>query len=317
MLVTTAKAIGETVTTVYFGSGHDDERRRRELYSGSIYVFAPTATTLAYCEFARSMIAEAFRGLDPETAQYEIPIEEYAQLLIELKPRFIHHPESKAFVQSILSERGCDPQRTFFEVPKLRSATSDGYLTAGIAYAWHPHRDTWYSAPQAQINWWMPIYEIESGNCMAFHPRYFDLPVANTSSGYNYYLWNEQHRGPHLTQYINEDPRPLPRPTEPVELQPDIRVVCSVGGLIAFSGAHLHSSVPNGTGRTRFSIDFRSVNSDDLVTGRGAPNVDSECTGTVLGEFRRVDDLSPIDAVIIRRFQDGTEGLGRATYRSA
>jgi hypothetical protein len=30
----------------------------------------------------------------------------------------------------------------------MRSATAHEYLTTGIAYAFHPHRDTWYSAPQ-------------------------------------------------------------------------------------------------------------------------------------------------------------------------
>ena len=63
-------------------------------------------------------------------------------------------------------------------VRRMRSSTSDGYLTTGIAYAWHPHRDTWYSAPQCQINWWMPIYEIVSENAMAFHPRYFGEAVS-------------------------------------------------------------------------------------------------------------------------------------------
>lgn len=56
---------------------------------------------------------------------------------------------------------------------------------------WHPHRDTWYSAPQCQLNWWIPIYDIESENAMAFHPRYWSEPVRNDSNGYNYYQWNQ------------------------------------------------------------------------------------------------------------------------------
>ena len=47
-----------------------------------------------------------------------------------------------------------------------------------------------------------------------------------------------------------------------------------------FAGAQLHSSVPNMSGKTRFSIDFRTVHSDDLLSRSGAPNIDSECTGT-------------------------------------
>lgn len=64
----------------------------------------------------------------------------------------------------------------------MRTATSGGYLTSGIACAFHPHRDTWHSAPQSQVNGWIPIYEVESGNVMAFHSRYWDRPVRNGSS---------------------------------------------------------------------------------------------------------------------------------------
>ena len=60
--------------------------------------------------------------------------------------------------------------------------TSDGYLTSGVGYAHHPHRDTWYSAPMAQLNWWLPIYDIETSQSMAFHPYYFDKPIKNGSA---------------------------------------------------------------------------------------------------------------------------------------
>ena len=69
---------------------------------------------------------------------------------------------------------GCDLDDTYFDVPRMRTATHGGYLTAGIAYAFHPHRDTWYSAPFSQINWWIPMYEIEPDNSMAFHLRYWN-----------------------------------------------------------------------------------------------------------------------------------------------
>ena len=65
----------------------------------------------------------------------------------------------------------------------LRTAFPGDYLKSGIAYAFHPHRDTWYSAPFCQINWWMPVYAIGSENCMAIHPRYWTQPLRNSSSG--------------------------------------------------------------------------------------------------------------------------------------
>jgi hypothetical protein len=58
-----------------------------------------------------------------------------------------------------------------------------------------------------------------------------------------------------------------------------------------FSGAQLHSTVPNTSGRTRFSIDFRTVNIDDVRARRGARNVDAACTGTTLRDFVCCSDL--------------------------
>jgi hypothetical protein len=161
----------------------------------------------------------------------------------------------------------------------------------------------------------MPIYSIADDNCMAFHPQYWARPVDNTSSGYNYYEWNVKYRGTHLTQYINEDPRPLPAPKEKLSLDNDVRLVCPVGGLILFSGAQMHSSVPNTSGKTRFSVDFRTAHVGDIRGRRGAPNVDSNCTGTVIHEFIRARDLGAIPEDVARLLEDGTESMGRATFQ--
>jgi hypothetical protein len=278
------------MNSIFFDSGLSDNARRRRLYDGQLFLYSPRDSAIDFCEFARGMIKEAFGGLDPEIAQYHMPVEDYAAILARLKPAFIHHPKSKQFVREILRAHGCDLRQTYFDVPRMRSATSDAYLTSGIAYAFHPHRDTWYSAPHCQINWWLPIYDIAEDNGMAFHARYWDRPVRNGSNRYNYYEWNKNSRK-EAAKHVKTDTRDQPRPEEPMELDPQLRPVCSTGGLILFSGAQMHSSVPNTSGRTRFSIDFRTVHLQDAMLKQGAPNVDSACTGTTLRDFLRADDL--------------------------
>jgi hypothetical protein len=304
------------MNTVFLDDPRTDEARRQALYDGQLFVFGKRDSVREFTVFARQMIEDAFGGLDPELAQYSLPVERYAEILGELKPKFIHHPESKRHLQNILADFGCEPEQTYFEVPKLRSSTSDDYLTSGIAYAWHPHRDTWYSAPPCQINWWFPVYELESTNAMAFHPRYWAEPVKNSSSGYNYYEWNKKYRGSHVASFTKKDPRPLPAPTEPVEIDPQLRLVCPVGGILLFSGAQLHSSVPNTSGKTRFSIDFRTVHRGDLEHDVGAPNIDSACTGTVLREFKSAADLSDLPDGIVAKFEDGTEDADALVFRA-
>jgi hypothetical protein len=287
--------------------------QRAQLYDGAVGITSPSPTTEAFALFARDLIGEAFSGHDPELAQFGLPVDEYAAILNVLKPRFIHHPESKRFIQQLLVERGCDPTETYFDVPRLRTSTTNDYLTTGIAFAWHPHRDTWFSAPMTQLNHWMPVYDISRDNAMAFHPEYFDRPVANDSAIYNYYEWNAKHRGAAASN-VRADARPLPRPTEPVDLASSTVFVTPVGGMIQFSAHQLHSSVPNTSGRTRFSIDFRTVNVADIRAGRGAVNVDSHCTGSAIRDFMSAADLSPMPEDVVELFNDGTESAGDLVY---
>lgn len=281
------------MNAIYFDSTFNDDIRRKNLYNGQIFVFSPSANAITLCEFARGMIEEAFAPLDAREAQHSLPVEKYVEILAKLKPTFIHHPESKKLIQGILKESGCDLTKTYFDVPRLRTATSDGYLTAGIAYAFHPHRDTWYSAPTCQINWWLPIYDITAENAMAFHPHYWSQPIQNSSREYNYAQWNKESRK-NAAQHIKTDTRKQPRAEEPLELEPQLRLITKMGGMILFSAAQMHSTVPNTSGYTRFSIDFRTVHFDDVMAKRGAANIDSACTGTSLGDFLRGTDFSPI-----------------------
>lgn len=281
------------MTTVFSNSVVDDDTRREQLYQGQVFVYSATPASTLLAAFARELIAEAFGERDPETAQFDMPVEEFADLLAGLKPRFIHHPRCKELLPAVLKELGCDLDRTYFDVPRLRTSTSHDYLTSGISYAFHPHRDCWYSAPFSQLNWWIPVYEVVPENVMAFHPQYFGSPVRNGSARYDYAEWNRTSR---LTaaRHVRGDTREQPRPEEEVVLDPQVRVVPEPGGVMVFSGAQLHSTVPNTSGRTRFSIDFRTVHIDDVRTRRGARNVDAECTGTTLRDFVRSSDLDPM-----------------------
>jgi len=304
---------GHAMTAIYVDPEYNDVERRERLYAGDLIVLSPTATTRALCEHARAMIEDAFAPHDPRKVHETMPVDQCVDILSRLKPAFIHDPRSKALIQTMLRESGCDPEKTYFDVPRLRSAMPADYLTSGIAYAFHPHRDTWYSAPQFQLNWWIPVYDIVPENGLAFHPRYFNRGVKNGSANYNYYRWNAQNRST-AAKHIKADTRVQPKPEEPIELEPQIRVISRPGGTIVFSGAQLHSTVPNQTDVVRWSIDFRTVNLDDAVNRRGAPNVDSACTGTTMRDYLRVTDLSHIPDAVVAMYSDGTESEGLLIY---
>ena len=102
-----------------------------------------------------------------------MPVEEFAAVLADLKPKFIHHPESKDLIErcshrSAATSTG--PTSTSRACGRRRPTTTS---SSGISYAFHPHRDTWYSAPFCQLNWWIPIFPVVPENVMAFHPQYW------------------------------------------------------------------------------------------------------------------------------------------------
>ena len=156
-----------------------------------------------------------------------------------------------------------------------------------------------------QINWWMPIFDVSSDNTMAFHPNYWSEPVANDSADFNYYEHNRS-RGD-AAKFVKSDPRTLPSPQEAIEIDPQIRIVVPTGGVVLFSGAHLHSSVPNSSGRTRFSTDFRVIHLDDANSKIGAPNIDSNSTGTTMRDYLNASDHSQVPDSTIELYDDGTE----------
>jgi hypothetical protein len=288
---------------VFFeGEWADD---RGGLFGGGVFVFNPRPAALALVELARGLLEEAFSPRHPVEAQHYLPVDEYAAILSVLKPRFIHHPECKQLIRQLMEELGTDPEQVYFDVPRLRSATANNYLSSGIAYAFHPHRDTWYSAPQAQINWWFPVYEVQPENCLAIYPQWFAQSLPNSSDTYNYYRWNLKSRGA-ASQLVGTDTRVQPKLTTEFHLGPELRIVTPVGSPLAFSGHQLHATVPNTTDVTRFSIDFRTVHQADLEGGKGAPKTDVNCTGTTLRDFRRTTDLAPLPAELVERYDDAS-----------
>jgi len=294
------------MNSVYVDSLVDDRVRRERLYAGQIFVFGPRPSTLP-------LIEEAFEGIDPLRAQYEMPVERYVEICAPLKPAFIHNDTTKRLIQAVLDEFGCDLERTYQDVPRLRMVTSHGYLTSGVGYAHHPHRDTWYSAPMSQLNWWLPIYDIESESSMAFHPGYWSKAVKNGSSEFNYYEWNSTGRKD-AAKHVTSDTRKQPKPEEPMELDPQIRFVPPAGGLVLFSAAQMHSTVPNTSGRARYSIDFRTVHLDEVENMGGAPNVDSAPKGTSLRDFKRASDQSDMPERLVAPYDDEEARVGNLVF---
>jgi hypothetical protein len=287
-----------------------DELRRSRIFSGEVFCLPPRDSIRALRDFAWKLIEDAFSGHDPLTAHEELPVEQYVAILGPLKTGFTHSARSKELLRNVLEDLGADLTKTYFDVPKLRVVPPASYLTAGLGYNYTPHRDTWYSAPECQNNWWAPILGVSDKRCMAFHPDHWQRPIKNTSAEFDAYEWNRSSRRD-AARYIKDDPRPHPRLSVGDQPGREVRIIGDVGSILSFSGAQLHATVPNTTRHARFSFDFRTIHLDDLIAKAGPENVDSSSTGTSLRDYRRADNLEVLPDDLIAAYDHGgsTDGV--------
>ena len=271
------------------GSGDD---LRQQVYTGNLVILTRLRALNNFVEYTREELTELFRPHDPEHVHEHIDPPEMARILGGWKPRFIHSDRSKKLVRAVIEEAGFPAEDTHYDLPKPRTSFPMGHLTTGIAFAFPWHRDVWYSAAAQQINWWLPVFPVREDNAMSFDPASFDRAVPNTSDAFDYY----QNNASRLTTATGVTREVQARPGA-VDHAPDQELVVlpAPGQVLLFSGAQLHKSIPNTSGRARFSVDFRTVYTPDLMAGRGAPLVDVYCTGTAIRDFVNVADESSFD----------------------
>ena len=178
-------------------------------------------------------------------------------------------------LRALFAELGFDPVTTYRDRAILRFQPGRAACRTRRLRDLPPHRDSWGSNLMTQLNWWAPVFPVEPGATMEIWPDYFDRPVPNSSAD-----WDIEALRAAGGDYplLPEAARPE-EPGEPVLIEP--------GELLCFSGAHLHASRPNRTGRTRISIDLRTV---DMSDGPGAPNVDGRTRHASYDWFHRLSD---------------------------
>jgi hypothetical protein len=273
------------------------EKLRRRLYHGDLVILTRLTALAEFVDYMRGELAKLFAPYDPLHAHEHIEPAEMAEILGAWKPRWIHAGRSCELVRAIIEEAGFEPEYTHYDVPKPRTSFPVGHLTTGIAFAFPWHRDVWYSAPAQQINWWLPVFPVEETNAMSFDLASFARPVPNSSGDFDYYENNAKRFS--TAKSVGRETQARPGA---IEHTPSVDVIPlpAPGQVLLFSGAQLHTSIPNTSGLARYSVDFRTVDTRDLQDGSGASLVDADCTGTAIRDFVSIKDESPFNEDLVR-----------------
>jgi hypothetical protein len=273
------------------------EDLRQRIYSGDLVILTRLRALHEFVGYMREELTALFAPHDPEHAHEFIEPAEMAQILGRWKPRWIHADRSRGLVRAIIAEAGFDPKFTHYDVPKPRTSFPSGHLTTGIAFAFPWHRDVWYSAPAAQVNWWLPVFPVRETNAMGFDLASFGRAVPNTSGDFDYYRNNSQRLS--TAKSVGKEQQSRPGAIDH-ESGVDLIPIPAPGQVLLFSGAQLHRSVPNSSGLARYSVDFRTVDARDLQAGHGAALADAYCTGTAIRDFTNVADEGTFDESLVR-----------------
>ncbi len=268
-------------------SAAERERGRLDrLYGGEILHVRATATSALAAKQVRDDLAGLLPSeTDPRDAEGTLGLAAFTKCLRGYLRSVRTRPEWRTWIPAIVEEAGLPLATLRFDTPNLRvvlARPEDKEYSDAVCFA---HRDTWSAHHQAQINWWLAVYDTPWEASMAFFPDLFTHPVPNNSEEVNY----AERRFLDLIGRASEAERPSPRASGDFDRSAEKRIPTLAGDLLVFSAAQLHGTRPNTSGRTRFSLDFRTVLADDAERNKGPENVDNRSQGSTLMDMLRVE----------------------------
>lgn len=260
-----------------------DASFRALLYSGVVLRMPPSEASLRMQDHCMRRIREVL-GDDPRNASRRLDGEQFFRKAGTLRREFYQSDVCRGAIAELLRQTGCDVTDHLCDPTRLRVVVEGGHLNPAAAPVYYAHRDTWYSNPQCQITWWMPLHVVSVSETFSFLPEYFDQPVQNDSGGFDYGQWTS--KGTDLKigwQDADAGRRELyPQLRQVLPGHRRIAFEARPGEVIVFSGQHLHQTVPIESGETRLSLDFRTVCLSDHHAALGPANVDNRSTGDAL-----------------------------------
>ncbi len=266
----------------------DSGSLRRAIYDGGVFLIAPTAASMRLSAATLAAV-EAELGGDgpPREAQFRLDDQAFFDRVGRLRKQIYTGTAYHAMLRDVVASCGFDSRRIAFDPARLRVVAHRGFENPRAAPVYHAHRDTWYGHAQALITWWIPLHDLTQEETFVFFPEDFQRQVPNDSERFDYDRWTLAGADLKIGWQNRDDGLRALYPSLTGEARPGRRVgfSCPASAVLLFSGAHLHQTLPNTSGRTRFSLDFRTVDRDDHARGLGAPNVDNRSTGSALRDY--------------------------------
>ena len=230
-------------------------------------------------------VKKAFSPHCPTKAHLFLDNDDFIARLSELNESFKngYQKELCNFSKNI----GCSLKNIYWDKLILRAVPPASFFKKASIYDYiHPHRDTWGVNIYSQLNWWSPLFDLEENRTFQFFPDYWQKPIKNTTAE-----WSLKKYLSAKKQASTETQPPYPSApeclTSPEKGNP---ALIEAGDWLIFSAAHLHGSIKNTSNKTRFNVEFRTVDKNHLWQKIEAPNVDNAATTKISAIFSNLKD---------------------------
>ena len=264
-----------------------DQERSELLFAGHLLVYTQRESMIELVQYTKALLKEHLNGLDPALAQHQLSKESFLMATGAAQTQFRCSDKARQLFFRALTECGIVPRNCYYDHFPLRVVPfAEQHKGADRAAIGH-HRDTWGSNINCQQNWWAPIFDLTEERTIAIYPDYWEKPLANTTATWCFDTLLEKRNQTQRERSFNYPN--APSPIEGVNEDGVVKLVIQPGDVLNFASAQLHASVPNTSNATRFSVEMRTINVDDLATMRQAPNVDNAGTKPMYAWFKNIE----------------------------
>jgi len=208
----------------------DSNKFKTSIFNGKIFIPQGFSSLLSliievenyFLNFFNVSINEFVK--DNSIILQEEEIMKFQKLIKQSKPLY------KKFI-IFLRDLNFEIHDTYCDQMTIRFSPSRNEDAKGLLKPVKPHRDTWASNFQHQINWWIPLHDLSKQNSIFFIPKYFTKRVKNNSKDWSFELF-KQGRIKSSTPVSLQNFSPVDYKTKKLNL----------GDAFCFSGNHIHGS---------------------------------------------------------------------------
>ena len=268
----------------YPSSSQNDKDRANAVFSGAVLIYRALPAMYELVDCLREITRQELGLKDPCLAESELGSADFRLRAGRARQIVRQSDDVARLYKAVLLETGVDVSAIFYDHFKLRFQPSNDISRTRYMRDLPAHRDTWGSNVHAQINWWAPVWPVRADRTIGMFPALWNVPVSNTSAA-----WSHEEFTQHLKADKDTNYPMLPHCVDPPLMSEAVPIVIAPGDIMAFSGAHLHCSIPNRSGVARISTETRTVSARDLHHSRSAKNVDCDASVSQFHWFRHIE----------------------------